>query len=126
MNVEKRVKEYVELRDEMKRLETEHELKMAPYKKAQQQLRSLLLDHLNNSNVESMKTVYGTAYKIEKKSVSIQDKEAFWDYVVNGELWELIDKRANANAVADHASETGNFPPGLNFTSFYDIGVRKS
>lgn len=126
MDVNKRVLQYIKLRDEMKRLKSEFDEKMAPYIKSQEALSKLLLSELAKSNVESMSTLHGTLYKKSHKSASIVDKELFWNFIVENSLWELVDKRANATACADYAEEFKSFPPGINYTNFITAGVRKS
>jgi len=122
----KRVAQYVALRDKIREMNKAHEEAIKPYEDALFQLNSVLLQHLTAQNVESVKTEFGTVYKSRRYSASIQDVEAFWDYVVQNQAWELVDKRANANACADHATQTGNPPPGLNFSSIYTAGVRRA
>jgi hypothetical protein len=125
-DVDKRVGQFVALRDKIKEMERAHEEALAPYKEAKDVLGKMLLAHLNSTKSESVRTTNGTCYKTEKRSASIQDKEAFWDYVVSRQAWDLIDKRANANAVKDWADEKGEMPPGLNYSSYSDIGVRRA
>ena len=126
LNVDLRVEQFIQLRDKIKEMEKEHEEALAPYKDLKNKLGALLLQHLNASKVESMRTTNGTVYKTEKRSASIQDKELFWDWVVDRKAWDLIDKRANANAVYEWSQEKGEMPPGLNYSSFNDVGVRRA
>lgn len=126
MNIDKRVLQYVQLRDEIKKLETEFEEKIAPYKAARDKLGALLLSELNKQQAESIRTMHGTLYKKSHKSASIVDKELFWNFVVEGKRWELIDKRANVQACADYIEEHKELPPGINYTNFITAGVRKS
>jgi hypothetical protein len=126
MDVDKRVGQYIQLRDIIKQMKAKHEAELAPYIQAQEALNKLLLNALNNVKAENMRTKHGTLYKKNNKSASIVDKQAFWDFVVANKLWELVDKRANAQACADYADEHKEFPPGVNYTNFHTAGVRKS
>lgn len=120
-----RVGQYVKLRDKIKELNKAHETAMKPYEDTLLQLNDVILQMLQAQNAESVRTENGTAYITRRYTASIQDVEAFWNYVTENKMWELIDKRANANACADHATKTGNLPPGLNFGSIYQAGVRR-
>lgn len=126
VDIAKRVKQYIKLRDVMREKNKKHEEEMKPYEEALMQLNDVLLQHLTAQNAESLRTEHGTIYKSRRFSASIKDAEAFWDYVVSNQAWELVDKRANANACADHTTKTGTPPPGLNFSSIYTAGVRRA
>ena len=47
------------------------------------------------------------------------------NYVIQAERYELIDKRANANACIAFTKETGGLPPGVNLNMNRKIGVRR-
>jgi hypothetical protein len=126
MDIHQRVDQYVKLRDEVRRLELEFEEKLAPYKKAKEDLGLLLLQLLDAQNAESVRTLNGTVYKTKKQSVSIKDKEAFWNHVVANEAWELIDKRANVTGCVDYAEEHKTMPPGVNYSAIWTVGVRRA
>ena len=126
MDIDKRVGQYIQLRDKIKEMKARHEAELAPYIQAQDGLNKLLLNALNDLKTENMRTKHGTVYRKNNKSASIVDKELFWNFVVDNKLWELVDKRANAQACADYADEHKTFPPGVNYTNFHTAGVRRS
>jgi hypothetical protein len=121
----KRVEQFVELRDEIKRIEDEQKKQLAPYKETLEQLNSVLLAHLNDVGADSVSSAAGTVYRKERKSASIADKTAFWAWVVANADWDLIDVKANATAVEEFAEKNGSLPPGVNFTAKHDVGVRR-
>jgi hypothetical protein len=121
-----RVAQYIKLRDEIKKLDDAHKVKLAPYRDTLEQLNSALLAHLNQVGGESIRTENGTVYKTEKKSATLADKSAFWAYVVTGADWELLDWKANPVAVAKHVEEHNALPPGVNYTVTHVVGVRRT
>jgi len=60
VDISKRVDQYVRLRDLIKTKEDEHKAAMKPYKEMLDKLNSVLLDHLNTINGESVRTDTGT------------------------------------------------------------------
>lgn len=126
LDLNKRVDQYVRLRDKIKELDDAHKEQMAPYRETLEKLNSALLAHLNTIGGDSVRTESGTVYKTEKKSASLADKSAFWSHVQSGQDWELLDWKANAAAVARYVEEHGTLPPGVNFTVTHVVGVRRS
>lgn len=126
ISIEKRVDQYVQIRDQIRDMEKKHEEAIKPYKDALEQLGSVLLDHLTRTGLESARTASGTVYRTERVSASIQDVSAFWGHVVASQAWDLIDKRANKTAVTDYVSVHGTAPPGVNYAVSHVVGVRRA
>ena len=125
LDISKRVDQYVQMRDKIKVLDDEHKERMKPFKQTLEKLNGLLLDHLNTIGGDSVKTEAGTVYRSEKKSASLEDPDAFMTHVVENELWDLMDRKANVTAVADYIEEHHAPPPGVNFSTTYVVGVRR-
>ena len=125
VDISKRVAQYVQMRDLIKVKENEHKELLAPYKKALEDLNAVLLNHLNDIGGNSLNTDAGTVYKKEKKSASLTDPAAFMSYVIDNAAYDLLDRKANVTAVSAFIKENGTQPPGVNFSSTYDVGVRR-
>lgn len=126
VDINKRVEQYVKLRDEIKRLDDEHKSKMALHRETLEQLNCALLAHLNSIGGDSVRTESGTVYKTEKKSATLADRSAFWAHIVTGGDWELMEWKASATAVAAYVEEHGTLPPGVNFSVTHVVGVRRA
>lgn len=124
MDIEKRVAQYIALRNKIKAEDDAHAEVMKPKKDLLLALNALLLKHLSDIKSESVKTAAGTVYRSERKSASLADPDAFMNYVVEHGLWDLLDRKANATAVADFINENKFSPPGVNFSTIYTAGVR--
>ncbi len=125
IDVEKVIKAYLILRDwiaEEKRL---YEERIEPRKAQLEQLNAVLLRYLNTTNQKAAPTNAGTAYKKVWHSATVADKEAFRRHVIGTEDWDLIDWRANKTAVVKAVEENQEPPPGINFSTGYDVGVRR-
>ena len=125
-DIAKRVEQYVRLRDMIKAKEDEHKKAIKPLKDTLEQLNSVLLAHLNGINGQSVATENGTVYRTEKKSASLADAQAFMDFVVANQAFDLIDRKANVMAVEEFIKENTAPPPGVNFSSTFVVGVRRS
>jgi hypothetical protein len=121
-----RVAQYVKLRDKIKELETANKETLKPYKEALEKLNGILLSHLNQINADSVSSSSGNVHRQVKKSASAPDKEAFWTFVVTQEMWEMLDYKPNVTAVEDFIKEQGAPPPGVNFTTRYEVGVLRA
>lgn len=125
-DLEKRVAQLIALRDRMKAMDDAHALAMKPFKEAKEKLENVVMMALNASNVDSVKTSAGTAYKTVAMSATIADGSEFQRHVIGTQSWDLLDWRVNKPAAAKLAEETGAPPPGVNFSSFVKLGVRRA
>lgn len=126
IDVAKRIEQFVKLRDLIKSKDDEHKKAMKPFRETLEQLNSVLLAHLNSINGDSVSTESGTVYRTEKKSASIADAQAFMDYVIQNQAWDLLDRKANVTAVEEFIKSQAAPPPGVNFSSTSVAGVRRS
>lgn len=120
-----RIGQYVALRDKIKELDDAHKEKMKPFRDTLEQLNGLLLAGLQEAGGDSVKTANGTAYVTTKKSATIADPAEFRRHVIGTEAWDLIDFRVNAPAVQKFLEENKHLPPGVNFTTHNEVGVRR-
>jgi hypothetical protein len=123
--VDKWVKQYIGLRDALKALEAIHKEKTDQYKTLMETLGGKLQDFLDNAGVESAKTSEGTVYSTTRYTASLSDPNAFMSYVKMHEMWDLLDKRANASACRDFVTEHKSLPPGVNLNALKTVGVRR-
>lgn len=124
--IDQRVDEYIQIRDRISAMEKAHDEAVKPFKTVLEGLNGLLLQYLNNLGVESARTNSGTVYVTRKTSATVADPAVFWEFIKRTGQQELIDKRANKTAVSDFVTETGNPPPGVNFSVMQVVGVRRS
>lgn len=126
VDIEKRVGQFVKLRDLKAQIEDRHKDELKPINEAMEQLKQLMAKGLDALHVDSAKTSCGTVSFSTKASAALADKSAFWTYVVTTGQFELLDYKANVTAVKEHIEKNqGQAPPGVNFTTFRDVGVRR-
>jgi hypothetical protein len=125
VNIEELVGQYVRLRDKIREAEDAHKAKLKDAKDHLEKLNNTLLDRLNQVGGESVKTASGTVYRTTKRSASIKDGDKFRHFVIENEAFDLVDWRANANAVDDFIQDQQAPPPGVDFSTTYTVGVRR-
>lgn len=125
VDFDKRVEQYVALRDKISVIKEKHKAELEPYTEHLEKLNAMLLGHLNTVGADKVGTEHGTVYKTIKKSASVADMTAFWEYVVTNGDFDMVDKRANPTAVEEYIKTQGVPPPGVNWNVFPLVGVRR-
>ena len=123
--VDKRVQQYVQVRDKLKQLEEEYEAQKAPWVEMKNQLEGWMMAYLDTSGADSIKTKHGTCHTITRVTASLADPDAFMKFVIANQKYELLDRRANAQAVRDYVQENKQLPPGANLNTMISLGVRR-
>lgn len=124
-DLELRAGQFVKLRDLKAEIKERHEAELKPINDAMDGLKEVLSREMSALNVDSVKTGSGTVSFTSKATASLADASAFWNYCVTTGQFDLIDKKANVTAVAEHIKTHGVAPPGVNYNTFRDIGVRR-
>lgn len=126
VDFEKRVRQYVQLRDRIKQIDDEHKEKTAKWREHLKMLNNLLLKHLNDVNTDSASVKgVGTVYRSTRQSAVLEDPQAFMDFVIENSHWDLLDRKANVTAVQDFINEHGVSPPGARLNRDMVAGVRR-
>lgn len=123
--VDKWVEQYILIRDKLKALEAEHDLKRAPFVEVQNLLTARMLKFLDRTGQTSAKTLHGMVIASTRHTASLADPEAFMDFVMKNGLFELLDRRANSTAVKDYVQENHALPPGCNLSQLKTVQVRR-
>ena len=138
MPVAELVKAYIDIRDKKAQLKAELTKQMQPYDTALYQIETEMLDRMQQTGVDSMKTSAGTAYRTTKTSVSVADKAAFLEFIVDKVVdalrnkenafpcFDMLDLKANKTAVEGYLSEKDELPPGVNMRREEAVGFRRA
>ena len=121
---EKRVRQYIELRDKIATIREEHKKQLEPFNSMLQTLNGKLLQMLQAVSADNVGTQYGTVYRRTEASATIQDADAFWAFVL-GHGTEYADVRANKTTVKEWVAKTGAAPPGVKYSTNVVVGVQK-
>lgn len=119
-------KAYVALRQARRQLKAQYEAEDAKYKQGLEKLESIMLDHLNNSGAESVRTEHGTFYKQEVMTPSASDWQLVYDWIKENEAWDLLERRLKVGFVKEfQEAHDGALPPGVSTYRQYVVRVRK-
>lgn len=121
-----RVAAYIRLRDYKKAAEEEFKKSLKRVNDAMEKLEGELLNDLNASGANSLSCDAGTVYKNTQFSATVENREAFREYVVKNDLWEAMDIRANKTFVKEFMEREGTPLPGVKVTQIATVGVRRS
>jgi len=124
-DVNKRIGQFVKLRDLKKEITDRHKAELAPINEAMDGLQAVLAQVMSANNVDSLATAAGTAYQSSKDSVSCSDMAAFWTFVSTQGMWDMLDKKPNVTAVREYIDQHGSPPPGCSWSSVVTVNVRR-
>jgi len=118
---------YIKCRDWIKAEKKKYEASIAAKKQAMEVIEGKLQTLLTNTGQIRGACKTGTFYVTTRYSASIGDKTTFKRHVIGTEDWDLIDFKANVEAVRDFVKETGTPAEeiGVKLTQFAKIGVRR-
>jgi len=124
-DVDKAVFQYIALRNRKVMLEQQHKAQLVPFTEIMNELEAKLLSYMQKANVDHLAAPSGTAYRSTRLSATIKDGEAFRQFVIQQNQFQLVDWRANANQVFEYIRDhQGVTPPGLNTSAFVHVRFR--
>ncbi len=119
------IEKYIKIRDTKAQLAEKQKAEMARFNSALTQIERLLLDEMNISKTEAVRTHHGTAYRTVETSVTVADRELFLKFVREGENYVFLDLKANKSAVKAFLESEQELPPGVNVVSRAVVNVRR-
>ena len=125
VDVEKRVGQYIKLRDLKAEMKEKHEAELKPVNETMVMIEDELKSALQAVNATNMKTDAGTVSLSIKASASAADINAFWTWVITQGAFDMLDKKPNVTAITEYVKQHGVAPPGVNYTTYQGIGVRR-
>lgn len=120
------VAQYIALRDKVKTMEEAHKGLLKPIKETMDMVEGKLQKFMADNKSDAIKTEAGTCYLTSRSHAALADPEAFKRFVKENQAWDMLDWKANSTAVRDYIHEHKAQPPGVNFTTIQQIGVRRS
>lgn len=125
-DINKRIDQYVAIRDKLKALDEAHKLNKQPLVEIQEMLVGRITAFMEANNItDNLKTNAGTCYLSTKYTTSLQDAALFMKYVIDNQQFDLLDRRANSTAVRAFVAQNKVLPPGCNLSAIQTLGVRR-
>lgn len=124
-DIDKRVEQYVALRDIVKSIDEKWETEKKKYTSLMEEVSGRIQKFMSENNItENLKTKSGTCYVSTRYTASVQDGQAFMEFVKAGN-WDMIERRANPTAVKDYVKANNQLPAGVNLSAIQSLGVRR-
>lgn len=124
--VEKLVKVYIKMRDALFDMRSEFNAKEAELEEKMAKVKSALLDHCKEHDVDSVRTAEGLFYRTVKTNYWTNDWESMRKFIVENNALELMHERLHQTNMKQFLEEHPDvLPPGLNVDREYSITVRR-
>ena len=125
-DLEEAIRKRLLLRDWLEREEARYKKRIASHVELAAQLDGQLLEHLDQTKAESVRTNRGTVYISEREYAQVQDEEAFVHCIRETGLIELFQVSASGPACKEYAEEYGSLPPGVGFNIHRSAVIRRA
>lgn len=123
--IDEAVRVYVERRDALKSFMANANLIDETTKAELAQISMWLRDKGDELGIDSFKTQYGTAFRNVKTSYRMGDWNQFIEWVKATENYQCLEKRVAKLSTKEIHDDTGEVPPGINYSAEVEFDVRK-
>lgn len=127
------VLKYREFRDKIGEIEAKATEDAKPYKEAMVKIENYFADYMHNVGLQSLPTSNGTAYQTTVTSITIENKDVFFNFAVANHK-ELLQFSCNKTALKDYEPEKNKkgeitkpgrpYPPGIKVTKLLKVNIR--
>jgi hypothetical protein len=118
------INNYLKLRRKLEKIAERHKQELEPYLELKNQLEVSLLAHLHEAKVDSTKSEAGTAFKATATSVTVKDWNKTLPFIIENELWDLLEGRVAKNAAIEVIEERAAPIPGVEVSQTTVLRVR--
>jgi hypothetical protein len=122
---EQLIARYLQIRDAKAVLVKQQAEALVPYDNGMAAIADAMLQRLNERSAASSKTEAGTAYKKLSASATVEDRDAFLDYVRKHDAWGLLTNHVSKEQVEAIIETTGSPPSGVKTSSVIKVHFRK-
>lgn len=125
MTIDQMADMYIKIRDAKDAASAAFKKETERMTAAMTKLEGFLLEKLNETGASSIKTEAGTVFTKTRSSVSVKDRDEFYNWAVATGNLGAIDMKANAKAVRELLGE-GTQVPGVKYGESIQVGVRRA
>ena len=124
--VEKLVRVYLKMNAALTQIRQDYEAQEKALKDKMATVKSALLQHCKDNNVESVRTTEGLFYRTVKTNYWTSDWDSMRKFIIEHKIPELLHERIHQTNMKQFLEENPDLlPPGLNVDSEYTITVRR-
>jgi|TARA_R100000455_G_C6266717_1_gene122009 hypothetical protein len=126
INVDKLTKVYLKIKEQREELSSRYKEQDGHLEEQQNTIKSELLKHLQEQNIDSIRTPNGTFYRTTKTKYWTSDWGSMHEFILEHGLPDLLEKRLHQTNVRTFLEENEDLlPKGLNVDSEYSLSVRR-
>lgn len=127
MDMTQVTKAHINIRDARHKMRHEFEAKDAELKASQEKLEAVMLQHLQTSQSESVRTEAGTFYRQEEITPSASDWVALYDWIKSEDAFDALERRVKKTFIKEYMEmHDGGLPPGISVYREYVVRVRRA
>ena len=126
MKVDDVIGAYRTLREKKEEIVARHKEELAPINDQMLKCLAWIQQQLQSQGLTNFKGQSGIAFLQTDTSVTVQDREAFFSWVKDNDLFQMLDARASKSVVMDYINQFKEIPPGLGVNSEQTVHIRKS
>lgn len=120
------VAKYVALRDKVADIKKRHAAELQPYAEAMATIDAYLLDHLNSTGAQSIKTSAGTFFRDTRESFRVADPATFRQFCVDTGNLDLLETRLSKSSLEMLLGSGQPMPPGVAVHREVTVKVHRS
>ena len=126
LDVSKLTKVFIKIRDERKQIADDFNKRDGELAAKQDMIKSALLNHLQEQNIDSIKTGEGTFFRSTKQKYWTSDWPSMYEFVIENQVPALLAKRLHQTNMKQYLEDNPDLlPKGLNVDSEYTLSIRK-
>lgn len=126
LDIGRLVQKFVELRDDLDRIDAEAKKKKEPVAAAMLMISGALMKLANDQGVASFKTSAGTAFIKTSSRCGVSNFEETLAHCQATGDFHLLTKGVSKTAVEEFITKNERPPPGVKYETFKEIQVRRS
>ena len=127
VDLDKVVSTYIKIRDKKNELTVEFNKREEELNEKLDVIKKALLEHCQNTGVESIRTQSGTFYRSVKKKYWTSDWESMHKFILEHKMPELLERRISQTTMKQLLEENPEIMPmGLNTDSKYGVTIRRT
>lgn len=119
------VKKYISLRDKKAVIKAAFDAEAKAIDEKLDKISAWIKEQADAQGVTSFKTQYGTAFLSTTAFAQVADWDAILNFVQANGAWDMFERRVSKKAVQAWIENTKQVPPGVNYGTRVDVGVRR-
>ncbi len=125
LTVDNVIKTYIGLRDKKSTIKAAFEAEEKLLNEKLDKIGAWIKEQADAQGVTSFKTKHGTAFLSTTDFANVADWDAVLNFIQANGAYDMLEKRVSKKAVRAWIDNTKAVPPGINFGTRVDVGVRR-